>query len=81
MLCKHLYNTSAFFYLDIVIRPNTYLTFSGELELEFEKVIWTDLLLRVVKHLFYIIFCDFNFSNPELTAEHQKILIAAEIIG
>jgi hypothetical protein len=25
--------------------------------------------VRDIKHLFYIIFCDFNFSGPELTTE------------
>jgi hypothetical protein len=31
--------------------------------------ICTDLLLWDIKHLFYIIFCDFNFCGPKLTAE------------
>jgi hypothetical protein len=27
---------------------------------------------KVIKHLFYIIFCDFNFCGPELTAEYRR---------
>ena len=37
--------------------------------------------VRDIKHLFYIIFCDFNFCGPELTAEYRKNWIAAEITG
>ena len=28
--------------------------------------------VRGIKHLFYIIFCDFNFCCPELTAEYRR---------
>ena len=28
--------------------------------------------VRDIKHLFYIIFCDFNFCGPELTAEYRR---------
>ena len=28
--------------------------------------------VRDIKHLFYIIFCDFNFCCPELTAEYHR---------
>jgi hypothetical protein len=28
--------------------------------------------VRDIKHLFYIIFCDFNFCSPELTAEYRR---------
>jgi hypothetical protein len=28
--------------------------------------------VRGIKHLFYIIFCDFNFCGPELTAEYRR---------
>jgi hypothetical protein len=48
------------------------LTLPDELELEFEKVICTDLLLWGSKHLFYIIFCDLNFCVPALTAEYCR---------
>ena len=29
-------------------------------------------LVRNIKHLFYIIFCDCNFCGPELTAEYRR---------
>jgi len=67
-----------FFYIFIQFRHFTciyhYLTLPDELEFEFEfeKVICTDLLLRDMKYLFYIIFCDFNLCDPELTAEYRR---------
>ena len=33
------------------------------------ELVWKGILYRTLKHLFYIIFCDFNFCGPGLTAE------------
>jgi hypothetical protein len=33
------------------------------------ELVWKGILYRTLKHLFYIIVCDFNFCGPGLTAE------------
>jgi hypothetical protein len=67
LLCKQVYSTSFFFYLYIVIRSNWIFDTSWWIGVKSLKVICTDLSLRDIKHLFYIVFCDFNFCGPHLS--------------